>query len=233
VVKKEMKVCERCKGTGEIRVSDESYLNGYHLERCGCKYSNEDMNIPKLFQEKTLDNFKSNSGVISTLKEYVKSFSLESVKRGFYFTGSVGVGKTHLAIALLKELACKKGIRGQYISSSDLLNLKRESIRDESLFESIGRFERAELLALDDIGVEKTSTWVEEQTTSLIDQRYRNALSTIITSNYLLENLKDKFSDPAVGFRVVSRITEMCIVVYLEASDYRLKSRVEKRYAGK
>ncbi|HRS26001.1 MAG TPA: ATP-binding protein [Methanofastidiosum sp.] len=227
--KKERK-CLRCDGNGVIKVPDSQYLEGFRLELCGCKWTEKDFNIPTRYIDKGLSNFEGHEKLLKFLESYVEEY--KEGQQGLYFHGPNGVGKTHLAVALIKEFAQVKGIRGRYISYVDLLALKREKYAQNNVANIIESFEKAELLVLDDLGVEKESSWVMEQTTSLIDFRYRSCLTTIITSNYSLENLKYRFEDIVVGYRIVSRLTEMCVVIELGGKDYRFRSFREKKYEG-
>jgi len=220
-------VCTRCLG-GVLTIPDVEYLEGFRYERCGCRYTNEDLNIPLKFYEKTFDNYYNHEKLIKTFRAYVNNYQNE--KKGYYLHGPVGVGKTHLALSLLKELAKVHGIRGKYITVVDFLQLKRRVYDQQQLEQRIIEFEQAEFLVFDDIGVEKVSTWVEEQITSLIDFRYRNELKIIFTSNYSLEELKNRFEDMVVGYRITSRIAEMCISCYIEYEDYRFKDAKELKY---
>src|SRR5204863_4779956 len=81
----------------------------------------------------------------------------------------------------------------------------------------------AELLVLDDLGAEKTSDWVEETLNLIVNTRYNERRATIFTSNY--EEKEDR-EDPnsllaRVGFRMHSRLYEMCDFVEFEGADYR------------
>jgi DNA replication protein DnaC len=82
----------------------------------------------------------------------------------------------------------------------------------------------AQLLVLDDVGKEKTSEWVEETMTFIVNSRYNNRLTTIFTSNYedtpdleVLDSLRVR-----VGSRMYSRMHEMCEFIEYGGADYRL-----------
>jgi DNA replication protein DnaC len=82
----------------------------------------------------------------------------------------------------------------------------------------------AELLVLDDLGAEKTSEWVEETLNLIVNTRYSERRATIFTSNY--EDRPDD-TDPntllfRIGFRMHSRLHEMCDFLDLDGGDYRL-----------
>ena len=81
----------------------------------------------------------------------------------------------------------------------------------------------ADLLVLDDLGAEKTSEWVEETMNLIVNTRYNERRLTIFTSNY--EDIPDD-TDPnsllfRIGFRMRSRLHEMCEFLVLDGADYR------------
>jgi DNA replication protein DnaC len=82
----------------------------------------------------------------------------------------------------------------------------------------------AEVLLLDDLGAEKTSEWVEETMNLIVNTRYNEKRITIFTTNFVdspddadLDSLKAR-----VGFRLHSRLHEMCEFLEYEGGDYRL-----------
>ena len=82
----------------------------------------------------------------------------------------------------------------------------------------------ADLLVLDDLGAEKTSEWVEETMNLVVNTRYNERRPTIFTSNY--EDMPDEDGDPEslkarVGFRMHSRLHEMCEFLEYDGADYR------------
>ena len=81
----------------------------------------------------------------------------------------------------------------------------------------------AELLVLDDLGAEKTSEWVEETMNLIVNSRYNDRRPTVFTSNYdLLDDRLDPDSLTArVGFRMCSRLHEMCEFLETRGADYR------------
>ena len=85
---------------------------------------------------------------------------------------------------------------------------------------------------LDDFGAERTTEWVAEQLFAIINHRYNEQLSTVITSNYDTDELICRMSiidrsgnviDSMQGERVMSRICGMCKTVFIGGTDCRLK----------
>ena len=82
----------------------------------------------------------------------------------------------------------------------------------------------AELLVLDDLGSEKPSEWVEETMNLIVNTRYNERRPTIFTTNYEdtpdesdLDSLKAR-----VGYRMHSRLHEMCEFLEYDGGDYRM-----------
>ena len=107
--------------------------------------------------------------------------------RGLLLEGQPGVGKTHLAVAVLKQVIERTGARGLFYDTRDLLRVIRStydpSIRTTEL-EILRPVMTADLLVLDDLGAEKTSEWVEETMNLIVNTRYNERRLTIFTSNY-------------------------------------------------
>jgi len=76
------------------------------------------------------------------------------------------------------------------------------------------------VLLVDDLGAERYTEWVQEQIVQLLDYRYRNNLSTIITSNLNLKELRDK-----VGERIYSRVVGLCKPILIYGKDFRKKQQ--------
>ena len=137
-----------------------------------------------------------------------------------------GVGKTHLAVAVLRQVIQTRGARGIFYDTRDLLRVIR------STYDPVNRTQEmdilrpvidADLLVLDDLGAEKTSEWVDETLNLIVNSRYSEKRTTIFTSNY--DDNPDN-TDPdsllfRIGFRMRSRLHEMCEFLYLDAADYR------------
>jgi DNA replication protein DnaC len=81
----------------------------------------------------------------------------------------------------------------------------------------------AELLVLDDLGAEKPSEWVEETMNLIVNTRYNERRPTIFTTNYpdLPDDDDINTLKVRVGFRMHSRLHEMCEFLEYEGGDYR------------
>jgi DNA replication protein DnaC len=148
------------------------------------------------------------------------------VDKGLLFYGDAGVGKTHLAVALMKAAIAQKGARAVFYEVRELLKLVRDTYRNSaeaSELDVLTPVLEAELLVLDDLGAEKKSEWVDETVGLVINTRYSERRVTILTTN-----LRDEVdnTDPAsfayhVGLRTRSRLKEMCEWVFIDAVDTR------------
>src|SRR5207248_1112054 len=148
------------------------------------------------------------------------------VGRGPFLDGQPGAGKTHLAVAVLKQIIQTPGARGLFYDTRDLLRVIRSTydpaIRTTEL-DILRPVMTADLLVLDDLGAEKPSEWVEETMNLIVNTRYNERRPTIFTTNY--EDLPDETEIDSlkvrVGFRMHSRLHEMCEFLEYDGADYR------------
>jgi DNA replication protein DnaC len=125
--------------------------------------------------------------------------------RGIWFVGDVGTGKTTLAM-LVSKAALAAGRTCAIYSLPRLLNVLRETIgSDQSKLDLLDRLTSVDLLHLDDVGAETSSDWVLEQLYSIINTRYEDERSLVITTNLDPDRLSEQ-----IGERTVSRIIEIC-----------------------
>jgi DNA replication protein DnaC len=223
--------CPLCDDTGWKPIESDGIRR---VVRCDCwraqigQHRLADANIPKRYQHCTIDNFtaynESLEGAVAKARRVAESFPVNT--QGLLLEGQPGVGKTHLAVAVLKQVIEKTGARGMFYDTRDLLRVIR------STYDPVNRTQEmdvlrpvieADLLVLDDLGAEKTSEWVEETLNLIVNSRYSEKRTTVFTSNY------DDNPDPTdpdsllfrIGFRMRSRLHEMCEFLYLDGADYR------------
>jgi DNA replication protein DnaC len=186
--------------------------------------------IPERYREDTLDNFLDNSVSLQQAKANARDFidRYPFVDAGLLFVGPSGRGKTHLACAILSELASTKGVHGMYMDFSDLLLKIQTSFRpdaDASKELVLTPFVETELLVLDELGASKPHPWVQDVLYNLLNTRYNKKRITIATSNFEDEpdstsGEKEKLED-RLGYRVRSRLYEMCVLIALRGPDFR------------
>jgi DNA replication protein DnaC len=233
--------CSECGGTGW------ELVEGKGVKLCRCKTdARSDIllggaRIPRRFEHCALDNFEpaciSVGRALNNTKRFVEEYPLVDV--GLLYLGRCGVGKTHLAVAALKELI-NKGIAGLFYDFRDLLKEIQDSYNprtSSSELSILAPVFDAEVLVLDELGATKPTAWVQETITHIINKRYNDKKITIFTSNYLdmpIGSAYDESLTDRVGARLRSRLHEMCRLVPMEGDDYRemLRARRGSRFSS-
>ncbi len=146
--------------------------------------------------------------------------------RGLYLCGGVGVGKTHLAVAVLNELIKRKRVPSLFVTVPEFLDNLRGAYNDpgRNIDEWMDAVKNADFLVLDDLGAEKPNAWVRERLFVIVNHRYREVLPTVFTSNVGPKDLAEQ-----LGERTASRIIAMCDWIALEGDDYRETAAKERR----
>ncbi|HEX8246685.1 MAG TPA: ATP-binding protein [Pyrinomonadaceae bacterium] len=225
--RQEPAVCEKCFGSGmEI-------VPGKGARRCDCRKQKsqekhlERTNIPKRYFDCHFQSYKVTHPSQERAYKFASRLAIDypAVDRGLLFMGTVGVGKTHLAVSILKALnergftclfyefgSLLKGIQDSYNPSTQTSELKVLS----PVFD-------AEILVLDEIGASKPTEWVRDTMAHIINTRYNDKKLTIFTTNYMDDRKaeKDETLEDRIGVRLRSRLYEMCRTVKIEGQDFR------------
>jgi DNA replication protein DnaC len=156
---------------------------------------------------------------VQVVKRYVRDID-ENLDggRGLWFYGSVGTGKTTLAM-LVSRSALDAGRSVAIYSLPRLLAEIRatfEADSEGSYVDFLDRLAVVDLLHIDDVGAERTSDWVLEQLYAIVNARYEDERSVIITTNLERDQLVEQIRE-----RTVSRLEEMCTLVPLYGEDAR------------
>jgi len=142
-----------------------------------------------------------------------KSWAPPNGGRGLIIVGSVGTGKSGLAIGALAWFSeHHPRTSWEYVSVPDLL----ESLRPPADVAVMDVYRATHVLVLDDLGAERLTDWGRERLYVLINHRWEWRLPTIVTTNFNLDGLKDH-----VGERIVSRLQDGAHVVALAGEDLR------------
>lgn len=187
-----------------------------------------DARIPPRFGRAELGNFEHDMNTQRHAWQKATAFvdAFPVVERGLLLFGPHGVGKTHLAIGVLKACIRTKGARAFFFETRELLRLVRDTYNrsvEETEMEILKPLLDADLLVLDDLGAERTSEWVQETLGLVVNTRYNTKRPTIFTSN--LVDMPDN-TDPRsfifqLGARTRSRLVEMCDWVEIQGADIR------------
>lgn len=222
-------VCPHCFGTGMEVVS------GKGARRCRCREQDqrtkilEAARIPRRYDACSLQNYYPTPGNGTQLRAFNYAFRLvreyPAVDRGLLFMGTVGVGKTHLSVAILRGLI-EKGIPCLFCEFGSLLKEIQDSynpISKNSELRVLAPVYQAEVLVLDELGASKPTDWVRDTMMQIIGTRYNDKKLTIFTTNYLdaRRNPADETLEDRIGVRLRSRLFEMCKTVLIDGDDYR------------
>ena len=222
-------VCPRCYGTGM------EVVPGKGARRCDCRTETnqskliQSARIPRRYDGCSLQSYYPAQGNGSQLKAFNYSFRLvreyPAVERGLVFMGSVGVGKTHLSVAILRGLM-EKGVQCLFYEFGSLLKEIQDSynkISQTSEMRLLAPVYQAEVLVLDELGASKPTDWVRDTMMQIIGTRYNDKKLTIFTTNYsdTRRAPTDETLEDRIGTRLRSRLYEMCKTVTIEGDDYR------------
>lgn len=239
------KACELCGGTGWKPVEQEGVRR---VVPCDCRQETAlarrlgAARIPPRYEHCAFENFEvsvhDNPAYNQSLQQarlLAEGFAREypvGTEFGLLFMGPCGVGKTHLAVAIVRALV-EKGADCLFYDFRELLKAIQASynpVSQTTEMQVLAPVLEAEVLLLDDLGASKPSDWVRDTVAHIVNSRYNDKRVTLITTNYPDAPVtrpqgsgvvrEDTLSD-RIGERMRSRLYEMCRVVDLQAEDFR------------
>jgi DNA replication protein DnaC len=248
--------CPICDGTGWQTVEHGKEREAVRCE-CRVKGRGERLlaaaHIPARYEHCDLSNFqydpddKNQTSIIKARTfagRFVEDYPVE--KTGLLFVGSVGVGKTHLAVGIIKDLIREKGIHCLFCDYRELLKSIQNSYNPSvqaTEMEILRPVFEAEVLVLDELGAVRSTEWVFDTVNYLLNSRYNNNKTTIITTNFPdgeesnaeVDNLRSPSATERaarretlgdrISERMRSRLHEMCKKVEINGPDYRQHSK--------
>ncbi len=246
-----MSQCQICGGSGLVQVV--SPTDQWVSRPCECQEIEREerrlaaARIPERYKACTLDSFDpafkgadlSLGRSLLTARRFVEEYPVGTAGRGLLFVGSVGLGKTHLAVGVLRRLVRERGVRGLFCDYRELLKSIQNSYNPQvntTELELLKPVFGAEVLVIDDLGAQKPNEWVWDTVALILNTRYNDKQSTIITTNYpdlpsgagfrpdqtgkLPTKSEDSLGD-RIGDRMRSRLAEMCVRVEMSGEDLR------------
>ncbi len=252
-----IETCTICGGTGWKTIERDRERQ---VVRCDCRIKDRGSRllaaarIPARYEHCELSNFqcdpdeKNHASIMRARTfagRFVEDYPLE--KTGLLFVGSVGVGKTHLSVGILKDLIREKGIHCLFCDYRELLKSIQNSYNPSvqaTEMEILRPVFEAEVLVLDELGAVRSTEWVFDTVNYVLNSRYNDNKTTIITTNFPDRPEQDKVEDDnprsysaadraarretlgdRIGERMRSRLHEMCKKVEIEGPDFRQHSK--------
>src|ERR1700756_3817771 len=256
--------CTLCRGTGWKLVPRADGAAGKVAVPCDCGMQERSVpgiggaRVPKRYEHCDFESYSTDVGSTQQQRQSLQQAKLSaqgfvrdypgSSEKGVLFIGPSGVGKTHLAVAALKELI-QRGHAGLFCDYRELLKEIQASYNPASESTEMSILEpirTVEVLVLDDLGASKPSAWVLDIIGLVLNARYNERRVTILTTNYIDESpntepaprlpngqrinvVKEDSLADRIGARMRSRLYEMCRTVEVFAPDFRREIRQSTR----
>jgi DNA replication protein DnaC len=246
--------CEQCSDTGFVVAE-----GGGLVRECECRrvkmheYKLKKSGVPdrylsasfETFETKAMDKSVERAALLA--RSYVENYKTLESRNGLLFTGTVGTGKTHLSLAVIRELRLRYGADTLFVDFRDLLTKIKATFDggDTKTEQEVLRpVLHAEVLVLDELGAARATDWTFDKVEHIINTRYNASGATIVTTNLInqppgwtaprepsrgyaaaaaqaaltAETLGDR-----IGTRMYSRLQQMCTLVEVRGEDYRTR----------
>lgn len=237
--------CPECGGTGLVAVSTEFRAP---RRRCVCRLlaqrlaSFDQIGIPAKHADSTRASFvpasKHQTAVLMAVTRVLDDYEVGVENRGLVLYGGVGRGKTHLLVAILRELVLRYGISARFVEFSHLLaDLKSGFDSGRGAAELLDPLVAVDVLGIDELGKGRNTEFEGTVLDELVSRRYNAMRPILATTNFApgsstgrpvgnaAEAALGAVRPPAlvdrVGDRVYSRLIETCDFVEVKGEDYR------------
>jgi len=223
----DLEVCPKCFGTGMEVVPDKG------ARICDCRKRRQQsgqfdaVRLPKRYDGFHFSNYKpqNESQTAALMSAMDVAMKYPDIERGIILMGSVGVGKTHLAVSILKGLT-ERGFGCLFYDFGSLLKEIQDSYNPHTLTSELSVLSpvlTTDILVLDELGASKPTDWVRDTMAHVINTRYNDRKLTIFTTNYLDDRRSsvEETLEDRIGTRLRSRLFEMCRTVMMDGRDYR------------
>lgn len=241
-------LCPKCRGTGYASI-EKNGVRG--VVRCECIKTNrsgrlmDDARIPVRYAHCELEGFgltaEWRNPSLERAKSFAETYAREyppSTPFGLLFMGPPGVGKTHLAVGIIRKLMRDKSVQCLFRTFPDLLKEIQMSYSTVSMSSELSLLQPvldAEVLMLDELGAQKPSDWIRETVAYVLNYRYAENKVTILTTNYLdQEDLKSSRKSlnhsltDRIGEPMRSRLYEMCKTIVMQGEDFRQRFKPDE-----
>ena len=247
-------VCLLCAGSGWKPVAEAPERG---VTRCDCQLRSRGgaliaaARIPKRYEHCELSEFTTDfpgadrSIALAKIgaERFVQEFDPRDGK-GLLLVGGIGTGKTHLGVGILKELIAARGCACLFCDYRELLKQIQNSYNDSvqaTELQVLRPVFEAEVLLLDELGAVKPSEWVWDTVSLILNTRYNDNRTTLITTNFADEPAasvarsssvslsparaaaREETLGDRIGERMRSRLHEMCRIVKMDGPDFRQK----------
>lgn len=185
--------------------------------------------VGRNIQNLNFENFYSdqnNQYTVKVVRDFTNKNKANIQANGLIITGESGVGKTHLAGAIANKLieADKIVLMGRLTT---LLDMIKETFRDNTKSENelIELYSNVDMIIIDDLGTERTSSWALEKLYTIIQNRCENGLPIIITTRFNKQGLIGRFSysnDQDLVDATISKLYQMCYGITLKSMKKEL-----------
>jgi DNA replication protein DnaC len=140
--------------------------------------------------------------------------------------GGVGLGKSHLAIAL-GHAACEAGYRVRFATAIDIINSLSAADKAGRLVQEMKKYTRPDVLVCDELGYLPIDKHGADLLFQIISQRYERG-SIVLTTNKVYKHWPSIFNnDSTLASAILDRLLHHAQTIVLEGKSYRMKDRID------